>query len=74
MNTASPHNRFLAGRLDALGLSEDPRHVEAWVRVAHPTLDALSAEELDEEILIAAATLREAGPDMNERLADSFGL
>lgn len=75
MNTASPHNRFLRQRLDALGLpTEDPRHVEAWIRVAHQTLDALSAEEFDGEILTAVATARQAGYAMNERLAASFGI
>lgn len=75
MTTASPHNRHIAQRLEALGLqNEDPRLVEGWLRVAHPTLDALSAEELDAEILTAAATAREAGHEMTERLAASFGL
>lgn len=75
MNTASPHASFIVERLNILGLGrENPRHVEAWLRVAHPTLDALSLEEFDGEILLAAATIREAGSEMAERLAASFGL
>ena len=52
----------------------DPRHVEAWMRLEHPTLDGLSAAELEHEIDLAAALVVAAGPTESEALAASFGL
>jgi hypothetical protein len=52
----------------------DPRHVEAWMRLEHPTLDGLSARQLADAIDAAAATANDAGPDQSEALAASFGL
>ena len=39
----------------------DPRHIEAWMRLEHPTLDALSAAESTREVDEAAALVRAAG-------------
>jgi hypothetical protein len=52
----------------------DPRHVEAWMRLEHPTLDGLSSAEIEREIDIAMATIATAGPAASEALAASFGL
>ena len=52
----------------------DPRHVEAWMRLEHPTLDGLSAAELEREVDEAATLVRAAGPIESEALAASFGL
>ena len=52
----------------------DPRHVEAWMRIEHPTLDALSPAEFRAEALAAADCTTDAGPTPSEALAASLGL
>lgn len=52
----------------------DPRHVEAWMRVEHTTLDGLSFAAFHAETIVAADATAEAGPDASEALAASFGL
>jgi hypothetical protein len=52
----------------------DPRHIEAWMRVKHPTLDGLSREELLGAMYRAIADHLEAGDAMSESLAATFGL
>ena len=52
----------------------DARHVEAYVRVAHSTINSLSWAELRREIKISVACIREGGVDAAERVALSFGL
>ncbi len=64
------YQRFIAERTKDV----DPRHVEAWMRVEHPTLDGLSRAEFIAEMHAALAAALEAGPDESERLAASFGL
>ena len=64
------YQRFIAERTRDV----DPRHVEAWMRVEHPTLDGLSRVEFIDEMYAALAAAIEAGPEQSERLAASFGL
>ena len=52
----------------------DPRHVEAWMRVEHPTLDAVGARRFREEVEIALGLIDSAGTEQSEALARSFGL
>jgi len=52
----------------------DPRHVEAWMRVEHPTLDALTQKQFDEAMYAALAAAMDAGPEQREALAATFGL
>jgi hypothetical protein len=52
----------------------DPRHVEAWMRLEHPTLDGLSRAEFECEVDDAVVAIAAAGPDESEALAASFGL
>lgn len=49
------------------------RHVEAWMRCEHPTLDALSPRQFKHEVAVAYDC---AVADFNtsERLAQSYGL
>ena len=58
----------------ALTPDADPRHVEAWMRLEHPTLDGLSPEGFAAEVRMAIACIAEAGPQESEALAASFGL
>ena len=52
----------------------DPRHIEAWMRLEHPTLDGLSRAEFERAIDDAVVAIAAAGPDESEALAASFGL
>ena len=60
--------------ITALAPDADPRWVEAWMRLEHPTLDGLSPERFAAEVRIALACIAEAGPQESEALAASFGL
>ena len=64
------YQRFIAERIKDV----DPRHVEAWMRVEHATLDGLSRAEFINDMYAALAATLEAGPEESERLAASFGL
>lgn len=52
----------------------DPRHVEAWMRLQHGTLDSLGPSEMESEVEIAALCIDHGGVDSSEELAQSFGL
>lgn len=51
----------------------DPRHVEAFMRLEHGTLDGLSSERFREEVEIGAECAA-ADPVAAEELAKSYGL
>lgn len=58
----------------ALGrIGAEPRHVEAWMRLEHSTLDGLSAAQFRTEVKMALACMDEAGRDISEDTARSFG-
>jgi hypothetical protein len=48
--------------------------VEAWMRLEHPTLDALSRDAFATAAIEARACVREATDEQNVSLALSFGL
>lgn len=52
----------------------DPRHIEAYMRVGHSTLDGLSVRQFAAEVVLARDCIREGGVEMAERIAKSFGL
>ena len=64
------YQRFIAERTKDV----DPRHVEALMRLDHPTLDGLSRQEFTEAMYSALASAIDAGPEKSEALAASFGL
>ena len=64
------YQRFIAEHV----IDTDPRHVEAWMRVAHPTLDGLSRSEFVTAMYVALGQVQDAGPTESEALAASFGL
>jgi hypothetical protein len=64
------YQRFIAKRTKDV----DPRHVEAWMRLEHPTLDGLSCHGFTESMYAALASAIDAGPEDSEALAASFGL
>ncbi|HOX27267.1 MAG TPA: hypothetical protein PLU44_16085 [Candidatus Krumholzibacteria bacterium] len=52
----------------------DPRHVEAWMRLEHSTLDGLSRSRFTAEVKTALDCVAAAGTTESEQLARSFGL
>jgi hypothetical protein len=57
----------------------DPRHVEGWMRCEYGTLDALTRQQFSREIGLAiacidASDVNEAGQNVSEALAVSYGL
>ncbi len=64
------YQRFIAERTRDI----DPRHVEAWMRVEHPTLDGLAPEAFITAMHAALASAVDAGPEASEALTVSFGL
>ena len=52
----------------------DPRHVEAWMRLEHPTLDGLDLIGFKKAAYAAADAAIDAGAAESEVLAQSFGL
>lgn len=52
----------------------DPRHVEGYMRLEHPTLDGLSWDQFRDEVSIGIACVRSDGAQNAERNATSFGL
>jgi hypothetical protein len=64
------YQRFIAEHVT----DTDPRHVEAWMRVAHPKLDGLSRGEFVRAMHDALGQVQDAGQDESEALAASFGL
>ena len=56
------------------GTDHDPRHIEAYMRLEHPTLDGLSRAAFHREVLIALDCLQATTKQDAEALAQSFGL
>ena len=52
----------------------DPRHVEGYIRLQHPTLGGLSKEEFLQETKIALTCIDATGWSGSETLALSYGL
>ena len=54
-------------------IGTDPRHVEAWMRVEHSTLDWMDRRRFNAEITIAVECIQAAGVAESETLARSLG-
>jgi len=52
----------------------DPRHVEAYMRLEHSTLDGLSKGQFKQEVTIGILCVEEAGTAQAESCAKSFAL
>lgn len=61
-------------RIAALSPGHDPRHVEAYMRVGHHTLDGLSAPSFRAEVALVCLCVEAEGPARAEQVAASFGL
>lgn len=62
-----------AALIRSIDPARDPRHIEAWMREEHGTLDGLTPEAFRREVA-EAAVLVDADPDLSEKLAESYGL
>lgn len=67
---ASPY----AELIEQLAPDYDPRHIEAYLRCEHGTLDHLSEEQLDGAIDFAKSLVDQGGAEAAETLARSYGL
>lgn len=63
-----------AERIQARATGHDSRHIEAFMRLEHSTLDHLSEAAFLREVEICAACVDEAGREYAERIAKSMGL
>jgi hypothetical protein len=71
----SPYYERIKGYLSLLGREQvDPRHVEAYMRLEHPTLDGLTKYGFTQEVKIALQCIDASTPEDNESCAQSFGL
>lgn len=52
----------------------DPRHVEAFMRLEHSTLDHLSRADFEHEVIVCCDCIMQCGPEQAEACARSFGL
>ena len=52
----------------------DPRHVEAYMRLEHSTLDGLTKSQFNSEVSIGIQCVEYAGADSAESCAQSFGI
>jgi hypothetical protein len=61
-------------RIQQIAPQANARHIEAWLRLEHPTLDHLSADRFKHEVRVALDCIAEGGAEQSEQLAQSFGL
>lgn len=52
----------------------DPRHIEGYIRLEHPTLDGLTPDQFQAEVVFSLRCVLQDGVEAAERLAQSFGL
>lgn len=64
----------IATAMRTMGLAADPRHVEAYMRLEHGTLDALSPSRFALEVTLACSCIQMGGESAAEALAQSYGL
>ncbi len=64
--------REMAALVGRIGVN--PRHVEAWMRLEHATLDWMDRERFRDEVEVAIACIDHAGTEQSEALARSLGL
>lgn len=66
------HRSIIAKGLVPQGI--DPRHVEAYIRLNHSTLNHLDWPEIRREVRIALGCIKHGGMEQAESCAQSFGL
>lgn len=61
-------------RIQEIAPSYDARHIEAYLRLEHGTLDRLDPHAFAAEVVTAVMCIEAGGADAAERLAQSYGL
>lgn len=60
--------------LNKHGWQDDPRHIEAYMRLGHGTLNHLSPELFEEEVIICHYCIQKSGIEGAEELAQTYNL
>lgn len=63
-----------ADQIKKLAPTYDPRHIEAFMRVGHGTLDKLSTRQFRAEVKLSTQCIDSAGLQDAEDCAKSYGL
>lgn len=64
---------FYAREIARLAPDYDPAQIEAWMRLEHGTLDALSPDAFAREVVMSCLCI-DADPHQSAALAKSYGL
>ena len=59
---------------EMFGYNDDPRHIEAYMRLQYGVLDHLSINDFRDEVEICHLCIKDGGINSAERLAESYGL
>lgn len=70
----TPYTQQIRQILAQVKAEADPRHIEAYMRLEHPTLDGLTTSQWRSEVRIALACIQAGGEAQAERCAQSYGL
>jgi hypothetical protein len=59
-----------AGKIRQIAPNQDPRHVEAWLKLGNPPLDRLTDQQFEREVLIAVDAMQHSrrGSELAEML------
>lgn len=57
-----------------VGGKYQPADIEAWMRLEHPTLDAMPAGQFAQEVMVSTTCIDMATPAQTARLRRSYGL
>jgi hypothetical protein len=69
------YQRFIREEVARQGhIGIDPRHIEAYMRLGHSTLDGLSRRQFIDEVQIGVQCILSDGVANAESLAKSYGL
>ena len=60
--------------IEEIAPGKNARHIEAWMRCDHPTLDHLSPDQFSREVGIALSLIGQMTDEQNDALANSMGL
>lgn len=52
----------------------NPRWIEGYMRLEYPSLNGVSRDSFEREVVIGIACIEEGGPEQAEECAKSFGL
>jgi len=75
LQNLSPYYGKIEASLKKFGRPElDPRHIEAYMRLAHDALSGLTPHQWEEEVMIGIGCIDLEGIMTAERLADSYGI